>query len=565
MRGGSSAVLMPEQAVQSGPHVSPSLSYGQVVFDRPQHERTHDAVADDRPAPRLSSLEALQRTAGNRTITTLIQRQAVDASEAPPTVPAGPVRPELRRGDLNVDVGVAQQKLNIAGADPRLDVDAEFGSRTERAVRAFQRRNDLPRTGVIGAATWAALDAQVQGGQIGPDGQPTPVSTGQPADPTGTIETAIHPTIRVGATGTAVSELHTKLNQTMGTSLPVAASINDAAAVTYTDETRTVVAAFQRRDRLRIDGVSGPQTWGRLDEVTSGAMVGRREMLVSERVRGERFLRGGFVKYDFEVQGTPDAPTGLLIRVGYAFTVRDGLDDVPPRLFEGIRQVWNQFQAVETVHDGFSTPRGPVPIEFEPYTGSDQAVEIRQGPGPSNASLYFITPDMDLTHLAAHEFGHHIGLADEYQQTAADHERHTGVAVPIGEVHGDAPPMQIAEELHQAIFSQPASERGERTLEVIRSHSLEQGAFAQQVARRYVNRYGQRVTDAINARIPQSQDEGSLTRRRLCTQPFTYNEPGLMEGAESPDHSHDVAPRHVRHLVTLISEALGGTWEAARR
>ena len=495
----------------------------------------------------------------------LVQRQALDTTAAPPAPTPSPIRSELRRGDLNVEVGVAQQKLNIAGADPRLEVDAEFGSRTERAVRAFQRRNDLPPTGVIEAATWTALDAQVQGGVVGPDGQATPVSTGEEADPTGTIETAIHPTLRVGATGPAVSELHSKLNRAMGTSLPVAASIADAGSVAYTDDTRTAVAAFQRRDRLQIDGVTGPQTWGRLDEVAAGAFVGRREMLVSERVRGERLLRGGFVKYDFEIQGTADAPTRLLIRVGYEFTVRDGLNDVPPRLMTGVREVWNQFQAVETVQDGSSTPRGPVPIEFEPYEGTDKAVEIRRGPGPSNASVYFITPDIDLTQLAAHEFGHHIGLADEYQQTAADHERHTGEAVPIGDIHGDAPPTQIARELHQAIFSQPTSQRGERTLDVIRSHALEQGAFAQQVARRYINRYGQPVTDAINMQIPQSQDEGSLTKRRLCTQPFMYNQPGLMEGAESEDHSHDVGPRHVRHLVALISEALGGTWEPARR
>jgi peptidoglycan hydrolase-like protein with peptidoglycan-binding domain len=514
------------------------------------------------PARPPHGLEALQRSAGNQAVAALVQRQVA----SPPAPPPVSTRPVLRRGDLNVDVGVAQQKLNVAGADPRLEVDAEFGSRTERAVRTFQRRHDLGATGVLDAATWAALDGAVEGGEIGPDGQPAPVSTGREADPTQHIETPIHPTLRPGSSGPAVNELHEKLNRALGLSLVIALTMDDASGITYDDETRTAVAAFQRRERLGFDGVAGPQTWARLDQVAPGAMIGRRQMTVSERVRGERFLRGNEVNYDYEVEGSQQAPTRLVLRVGYAFTVLDGMDDVPQRLFAGIRQVWNRFEAIELVQDAGAAPRGPVPIDFEPTTGTDQAVTIRRGPGPSNSSTYYITPDLDLALLGGHEFGHHIGLADEYQQTAADHERHTGEAVPIGEIHGDAPPEQIARELHRAIFSHPASGRGDETLAVIRAHRLEQGAFAQQVWRRYTNLFGQDILDAINTHVPQSQDEGSLTKRRLCTQPFLYNEPGLMEGAEASfDHAHTVEPRHVRHLVSLLAEAVGGTWEPATR
>jgi hypothetical protein len=157
-------------------------------------------------------------------------------------------------------------------------------------------------------------------------------------------------------------------------------------------------------------------------------------------------------------------------------------------------------------------------------------------------------------------------LADEYQQSAAEHQRQTGEAVPVGNATGDAPPEQIADELFQAIHSSPEKERGQKTLGVIQGHNLTQGAFAQQVGSKYKLRHGVDVTAAINVNVPESGDEGALSKRRLCTQPFLYNEDNLMAGAEaSQTHGHEVAPRHVRHLVSLVEQAAGGTWAAQTR
>lgn len=57
----------------------------------------------------------------------------------------------LRSGDKGPAVRRLQQALGIA-------VDGSFGPETDRAVRAFQARFDLPVDGVVGARTWAALD-----------------------------------------------------------------------------------------------------------------------------------------------------------------------------------------------------------------------------------------------------------------------------------------------------------------------------------------------------------------------------------------------------------------------
>src|SRR5258705_7934619 len=39
------------------------------------------------------------------------------------------------------------------------EIDAEFGSNLDKTVRAFQGDRGLPVTGVVDAATWAALNA----------------------------------------------------------------------------------------------------------------------------------------------------------------------------------------------------------------------------------------------------------------------------------------------------------------------------------------------------------------------------------------------------------------------
>ncbi|HEY6333702.1 MAG TPA: N-acetylmuramoyl-L-alanine amidase [Blastocatellia bacterium] len=68
---------------------------------------------------------------------------------AEPGAPAG--RATLRRGAKGDLVKTVQRKVGV-------DADGHFGPRTEAAVRAFQRDNDLVPDGIVGPATWAALD-----------------------------------------------------------------------------------------------------------------------------------------------------------------------------------------------------------------------------------------------------------------------------------------------------------------------------------------------------------------------------------------------------------------------
>ncbi|MGE5865435.1 MAG: peptidoglycan-binding protein [Rhizobacter sp.] len=74
----------------------------------------------------------------------------------------------LRSGSRGTDVSDLQRRLNAAGFDSGA-VDGVFGTRTDRAVRAFQAARRLSVDGIVGSQTWAAL--------LGGSSVPVPVVT----------------------------------------------------------------------------------------------------------------------------------------------------------------------------------------------------------------------------------------------------------------------------------------------------------------------------------------------------------------------------------------------------
>lgn len=67
-----------------------------------------------------------------------------------------PDLPTIRRGDVGWLVKKAQRHLRAHGF-AALQVDGRFGQSTERAVRNFQRQEDIPADGVVGPKTWRRL------------------------------------------------------------------------------------------------------------------------------------------------------------------------------------------------------------------------------------------------------------------------------------------------------------------------------------------------------------------------------------------------------------------------
>ena len=82
-------------------------------------------------------------------------------------------------------------------------------------------------------------------------------STTQPAAPIKPAVT-IPATIRKGSAGVTVRQLQTLLIQ-FGYKLPIYGIDSK-----FGEETKTAVINYQRDNRLEVDGIVGPQTWGRL-------------------------------------------------------------------------------------------------------------------------------------------------------------------------------------------------------------------------------------------------------------------------------------------------------------
>ena len=61
----------------------------------------------------------------------------------------------LRRGSRGPAVAALQAALHVPG-------DGIFGRETEAAVAEFQERRRLATTGLVGARTWEALDAEAR-------------------------------------------------------------------------------------------------------------------------------------------------------------------------------------------------------------------------------------------------------------------------------------------------------------------------------------------------------------------------------------------------------------------
>ena len=159
----------------------------------------------------------------------------------------------LRRGSTGNSVQQLQfwlQQLSEFNPDlPDLSVDGTFGSGTEAAVRAFQRKYGLMEDGVVGRLTWDAIYAQYQSLQSDINQS----ANGYPGSP-----------LRSGSRGDSVRKVQFWLRIIASNYSSITAPTVDGV---FGSGTEAAVRAFQREFGLTADGVVGPATWQKMYEI----------------------------------------------------------------------------------------------------------------------------------------------------------------------------------------------------------------------------------------------------------------------------------------------------------
>ena len=155
----------------------------------------------------------------------------------------------IRQGDRGNEVRIIQYYLKfIADFDdaiPTLDADGIFGPATLRTVTAFQKQYGLTADGIVGRATWNAINNVYRS-----------MLNSLPA----VYATAAYPgyVLTTGASGTPVRQLQTMLRT-------IAAKTGAIPTITvdgvFGPATQRAVSAFQQRANLAVTGAVGPVTW----------------------------------------------------------------------------------------------------------------------------------------------------------------------------------------------------------------------------------------------------------------------------------------------------------------
>ncbi len=231
-----------------------------------------------------------------------------------------------------------------------------------------------------------------------------------------------------------------------------------------------------------------------------------------------------------------------------------------------INTVWNQF-AVTDKSDG---KKVQVTMKLKDQAGDPRTISVVQNKVPgaygngdrANAGKWY--PVMPSS-VAPHEFGHLIGLPDEYQRTHGDFKAITG-----GDKTGPAAPTTktpkaVAGELHVALTGDESTRADLATAVLVNANLITggkavQGDFAQKVMAAYDDEYESIFRPSLLQRLQRLKKDNWI-----LMSVFSYASGTIMgnpDAVVAEGHDHPVEPRHLREFVAIVKRHYPArTWE----
>ena len=168
---------------------------------------------------------------------------------------------------------------------------------------------------------------------------------------------------------------------------------------------------------------------------------------------------------------------------------------------------------------------------------------------------------------APHEFGHLIGLPDEYQRTADDFQAVTGETRTGPTNASGKTEQQIATELNTALTNANVNARAGLATTVCTNAGLivggqyQQGDFAQAVMAAYDATYG----GAVGKNLVQELQSLPAGSNWALTMVFSFASTTIMGASgqvAAQPHEHPVMPRHLQEFRALVANRWPeATWE----
>ncbi|MGN8844503.1 glycosyl hydrolase family 18 protein [Niallia sp. HCP3S3_B10] len=244
--------LTVDQLKQLNKLTSDTIFVGQVLNVSSTSENTQNSSLDVATSTNEVSKPATQTTTkpaesvvvvppAKTTTTTSVTAAKSTATAKAVTSAKQTKYPTLKSGSKGAAVTDMQNKLKKTKLYTG-KVNGVYDTATRKAVIAFQKKYKLKADGIAGTATLSKLDSVIA------------------ATKTTTAAVKKYPTLKQGSQGKAVKDMQNKLIKTK--------IYKGKALGKYDTATKKAVIAFQKKYKVKADGIAGPVTLAKLDSVT---------------------------------------------------------------------------------------------------------------------------------------------------------------------------------------------------------------------------------------------------------------------------------------------------------